>query len=486
MTDQVAEQFDFWLNNLTSSIQEVSNLLITLPINRDTLKDAVSGLEIDLDKVQSYQTNNKKKTTYQFNTALPNIASALRLQAKAQRLLGSNSESKKSSNQTDSVTTNTIHRKIPEIELEKLNNATDEINRLEIEFDEANSTFRILMEESVRKLKLLARKLGSSCIERARPYYDAVELSKQAQLECQRAAVKFQKANEFHQAAKETVALAEERFLSKQHEWEFDSAWQEMLNNAIMKVTDAEHQKAESGREHQRKTTLFHAAEQKVQNLKQRCHRHISKSRPYFEEKIYYEEQLGAQRDRIRKLRAGIKKSKHEYAASLQRLEDISEEIHLKRRRNSEQKSRSTSPFGPREPGVGAELDCTSNIEVVDTYRHLMNMSPDHPNGTRSPSLDLDCDLDHCDIRSIGSGSVATSSVVSDEETEPETTEDLEELRQKVRKLATQPVLQQEGNQLKDIRTDWETELNVAVQKLDQMMHLQECEKELQEKIENK
>lgn len=51
------------------------------------------------------------------------------------------------------------------------------------------------MEESVRKLKLLARKLGSSCIERARPYYDAVELSKQAQLECQRAAVKFQKAN---------------------------------------------------------------------------------------------------------------------------------------------------------------------------------------------------------------------------------------------------------------------------------------------------
>lgn len=41
---------------------------------------------------------------------------------------------------------------------------------------------------------------------------------------------------EIHKAAKETVALAETRFLSKQHEWEFDSAWQEMLNNAIMKV----------------------------------------------------------------------------------------------------------------------------------------------------------------------------------------------------------------------------------------------------------
>lgn len=41
---------------------------------------------------------------------------------------------------------------------------------------------------------------------------------------------------EIHQAAKETVALAEARFLSKQHEWKFDSAWQEMLNNAILKV----------------------------------------------------------------------------------------------------------------------------------------------------------------------------------------------------------------------------------------------------------
>lgn len=32
------------------------------------------------------------------------------------------------------------------------------------------------------------------------------------------------------------MALAEARFLSKQHEWKFDSAWQEMLNNAILKV----------------------------------------------------------------------------------------------------------------------------------------------------------------------------------------------------------------------------------------------------------
>jgi hypothetical protein len=41
-----------------------------------------------------------------------------------------------------------------------------------------------------------------------------------------------------HKAAKETIALAEQRFISHQHEWKFDNAWQEMLNQATMRVCD--------------------------------------------------------------------------------------------------------------------------------------------------------------------------------------------------------------------------------------------------------
>lgn len=41
---------------------------------------------------------------------------------------------------------------------------------------------------------------------------------------------------EIHAAAKETVALAEERFMSNSHNWPFDNAWQEMLNHATIKV----------------------------------------------------------------------------------------------------------------------------------------------------------------------------------------------------------------------------------------------------------
>lgn len=42
---------------------------------------------------------------------------------------------------------------------------------------------------------------------------------------------------EIHAAAKETVALAEERFMTNSHNWPFDNAWQEMLNNSTQKVS---------------------------------------------------------------------------------------------------------------------------------------------------------------------------------------------------------------------------------------------------------
>lgn len=45
-------------------------------------------------------------------------------------------------------------------------------------------------------------------------------------------------STEIYAAAKETVALAEQRFMSSSHEWQFDNAWQEMLNHATIKVSN--------------------------------------------------------------------------------------------------------------------------------------------------------------------------------------------------------------------------------------------------------
>ncbi len=56
--------------------------------------------------------------------------------------------------------------------------------------------------------------------------------------------------------------MAEQRFLSNSTEWEFDNAWQEMLNHATIKVMAAEKQKTESEAEHLKLQNVFTAAEQ--------------------------------------------------------------------------------------------------------------------------------------------------------------------------------------------------------------------------------
>lgn len=62
----------------------------------------------------------------------------------------------------------------------------------------------------------------------------------QAQVEAQRATQEYQRAIEILRAAKETIALAEERLLEEDSR-QFDSAWQEMLNHATQRVRDTTH-----------------------------------------------------------------------------------------------------------------------------------------------------------------------------------------------------------------------------------------------------
>ncbi len=102
----------------------------------------------------------------------------------------------------------------------------------------------------------MAQKLGS-CIESSKPFYDAFEEYKTAQERCQEAAVQrefgeqatflfdyisnfvayFLLVEGIHKADKETIAVAEHRsIISHQPELKFNNAWQEMLNQATVRV----------------------------------------------------------------------------------------------------------------------------------------------------------------------------------------------------------------------------------------------------------
>lgn len=322
--------------------------------------------------------------------------------------------------------------------------------------------------------------------------------------------------------------------MSNSHEWQFDNAWQEMLNHATQKVMDAEKQKADCHAEHQRLTRIFHAAEQKVQQLEERFRRSITKSRPYFEEKQICQDQLQTQKNRIEELQHQVQAAKNTYATALRNLERISDDIH--RQRGDYPQLLSTPPPGPREPGVGAELNSPTSTTMPSLPDYHMELDKcDYPSiagsqmslsgqsekssETASSNKNLSSQVHIKNLKKNAAAPLAVLATSEDSEIDEEddvvikqhcatasnTTDaedyadeladdyndcnelnsgivdekDLEALRQQVKFLAVRPIEGGDGQQ--EQNDVWEHELNATVDKLDHLMLLKECAKQQQE-----
>ncbi|KAK7158015.1 hypothetical protein R3I93_009265 [Phoxinus phoxinus] len=231
-------------------------------------------------------------------------------------------------------------------ELEKLNQSTDDINRCETELEDARQKFRSVLVEATLKLDELVKKIGKA-VEESKPYWEARRVARQTQLEAQRSTQDFHRATEVLRAAKETIALAEQRLLEDDKK-QFDSAWQEMLNHATQRVMEAEQIKTRSELLHKETAAKYTAAMSRMKQLEKKLKRNINKSKPYFEMKAKYYLQLEQLKKNVDDLQAKLTQAKGEYKSALRNLEMISDEIHERRR---------SSVIGPRERGVGAEGD---------------------------------------------------------------------------------------------------------------------------------
>ncbi|KAL0608714.1 SH3 domain-binding protein 5-like [Plecturocebus cupreus] len=271
-------------------------------------------------------------------------------------------------------------------ELEHLNQASEEINQVELQLDEARTTYRRILQESARKLNTQGSHLGS-CIEKARPYYEARRLAKEAQQETQKAALRYERAVSMHNAAREMVFVAEQGVMADKNR--LDPTWQEMLNHATCKVNEAEEERLRGEREHQRVTRLCQQAEARVQALQKTLRRAIGKSRPYFELKAQFSQILevaegrggsmgrwAAGRGQARKehkakvteLEQQVAQAKTRYSVALRNLEQISEQIHARRRGGPPPHAlgaRRSSPVGA-EAGPEDLEDGDSGIEGAE------------------------------------------------------------------------------------------------------------------------
>lgn len=226
-------------------------------------------------------------------------------------------------------------------ELEKLNIATDVINKLELQLDDARSTFRRIQASWSEKLNEISRKYGSA-IAKGRPYYEAKLKERRLREEAQDAAIRFERANSMHAVAKQQVKLTQDS-LNRQRAIEPECL--EVLNHHIQRVNEAEQERVTAEEVHRSISERMAQLSKEIAHMLEGNARSIRKSRHYFEQRIEFTKILEHQKSLILKLESEVRQKKYDYTSSLRNLEQISDAIHEERSLSNVR----------REAGVGCE-----------------------------------------------------------------------------------------------------------------------------------
>lgn len=279
-----------------------------------------------------------------------------------------------------------------QFELERLNTATDLINKLEIELDEARSNFRLLLSESSQKINQLAKKLGSH-VEKARPYYEARMRVKELEEAARKASLRHERASLAHGTARQMVALAEEG-LRHRGTSSLDPVFQEMLNQATIRVNEAERERVQSGLEQgrlwhacrgQQQTVLdLHLALKKsivkaslsartsMLQLNNLANQHELQLLPYFEMKARLNEALEEQKKRVFQMEEDVMRVKFSYTEALHNLEEISDQMHQSRLMGS---SSGSSELSGGELSSNSEAGGSHTGSTVGPHRLVKSSS---------------------------------------------------------------------------------------------------------------
>ncbi|TKR72310.1 hypothetical protein L596_019781 [Steinernema carpocapsae] len=229
-------------------------------------------------------------------------------------------------------------------ELEKLNIATDVINKLELQLDESRAQFRNIQSTWSQRLKEMSKKYGTA-IEKGRPYYEAKLEERKIREDAQKAAIRFEKATSMLHVAKQQVKFSEES-LNRDKTATTDCL--EVLNYHVQKVQEADEEVKAAEAEHRDVSMKMMETRNKIAQMEKDNGKAIKKSRHYFEQRVEFTRVLEHQKALIQRLEVEVKQKKCDYTTSLRNLEQISESIHEERSLSSVKRgSGGTSPDLP-------------------------------------------------------------------------------------------------------------------------------------------
>uniref|UniRef100_A0A158PHM8 SH3 domain-binding protein 5-like n=1 Tax=Angiostrongylus costaricensis TaxID=334426 RepID=A0A158PHM8_ANGCS len=242
------------------------------------------------------------------------------------------------------------HLNLVHEELEKLNIATDVINKLEVQLDAARVCFREIQTSWSEKLKELSKKY-SSAIAKARPYYEAKIQERKLRDESLRAAIRFERATSLLAVAKQQVALTQD---SLNRQTTVHPECLEVLNHHIQRVNEAEEERLASGDDHRAISERLMALADEIRKMEKDQRSSIKKSRTYFDQRLEFTRVLERQKELILRLESEVRQKKSDYTTSLRNLERISDSIHEQRSigggRSAREPPANPPPYRPTAP----------------------------------------------------------------------------------------------------------------------------------------
>eukprot|EP00039_Didymoeca_costata_P031059 m.32932 g.32932 ORF g.32932 m.32932 type:complete len:390 (-) comp8468_c0_seq2:64-1233(-) len=331
----------------------------------------------------------------------------------------------------------------PRIEgaLGELNRATDDINIRERELEEAKEKFKNQMTQIQKDLQTLAAKCGRKTIEKARPYHNALAAARKAHGEARQAAIRYEKAGEQQRKAKDRVASLEGKLKENKT---FNDDLMQQLNRETQKVMDSDRLRHRAEVDHGAKTQAFKDADAALMVLAKSKRKMILKSKPYFNSKAQHDRKLHALKQEIERSEAGVRDAKGRVAASLAKLESISQEIHdarKKRREEQQQGQQEESKATPKDDVVSKKIAQvqadTARREAAEKERRATEIDETEQAIEGLDGLVLASDNEPIDEEDTASESEDHDDTV-DAELKPRYTEDL---------LDTQAEAQNEGEE---------------------------------------
>lgn len=220
-----------------------------------------------------------------------------------------------------------LTREVPNL-FEAMNKAATEVNHYKGQLSEAQERHRQNLDQWSRLYENLRVEYGSS-IDRAKPYFDAVQALDAASHKVQKAVREFSAAVSHHSQAKEELRRIEERLAYGAHKMSLNQQQQDGLSKATVNVLRCQQERDRSEQEYARALRECQEVQKTVETRRAQIgHAVIARATPCFRRLQQHQLTLVTEQARIAALEERVRSCKGAYSSSMRELDRISCAVH--------------------------------------------------------------------------------------------------------------------------------------------------------------